>query len=440
MDNFTPQIDDNSEGTDRSKLIRKVLIGVLIFVVILGAIFIIFSYLNNKKTPGAGVTFPTTQDVINVIKNVSGSENQTPTETVLSEKANLIELYKGPVAGYTILESSRTVRVFDKSKGLIFDINLNTGDSKAVTEQPILNVYDVLFVGQNTIITRSLDSSGIIKSNLYKFTRSDNNEVLRLEDKPTILADGIVELAKSQNNLYAVIITKDDRGGNVDLYDNSNGKLTRLISLPISEWIPSVSNSGVVFISSKASKYASSGTYKITDGMLDTIVPAKTAQTTILSPDGGLSLSTSIDNNLFSSSISTADKDISSNLKEESSNPLISTLAEKCAWNELGTKIYCGIPNNFGVKTPDEWYLGNISYVDSIWEYNITTSKPSLLIESSVSNVSIDAVSLESNGNILFFKNKKNNHLWGFRLKDDTNINTESDMNVPNDSNNIQNQ
>lgn len=422
MDNNTPQTQNNYEVTDRSKLIRKVLIGILIFVVLFGIIYLTYNYFKNKDNNTSTSTFPIAEDVIGVIKNIGKGSDSKPEETVLSDKASLLELYKGPVAGYTILDSSRTARVFDSSKGLIFDINLNTGDTKAVTDQPILRVHDVLFVGQNTIITRSLDASNVIKSSIYKFSRDDTTEMLKLENKPTLLSNDITELSKSQNNNFVVFVVKDARGGNIDLYDSNTEKLTRLISLPISEWIPSVSNSGTVYISSKASKYAESGTYKIEKGSLGTVVKAKTAQTTILSPDGSIGLSLFIINNVFISSLSPADKAIDNSLVKESVNPLLSTIADKCAWNKIGTKLFCGIPNKFGPNTPDEWYLGTVSYVDSIWEYDVTTSKSTSLVDNSINNVSIDTVSLEPNGNILFFKNKKDDHLWGFRLNEDADI------------------
>lgn len=427
MDNFTQETGDNNPN--KSKLIRNILIAILALVVIFGVIYFFYSRNKTTSTENNGATFPTGGNIIDTIKNI-GNIDTKPENNVLSEKTKLIELYKGPVSGYTILENERVARVFDRSKGLIFDINLNTGDFKAITEQPILKVHDVTFVGQNSIITRSLGVDNNIKSNLYEFSENSQDGTLKLNSKPIFLSDNILELSKSYNNKYIAFVIKDTKGSNIDLYEVESKKIQRLINLPISEWIPSVDNDGIVYISSKASKHAQSGTYKINNGVLDIIAPAKTAQTSILSPQGTSLISVSIIKDEFISNLKSIKSSTENEGLELDENPYISTITDKCTWNNLETKVFCGVPTNFGLNIPDEWYLGNISYNDNIWQYDLKNKKNSLLIKDS----NIDTTELNITGNILFFKNKKDEHLWGYMLENNVDEipQNETDNNIEN--------
>lgn len=55
----------------------------------------------------------------------------------------------------------------------------------------------------------------------------------------------------------------------------------------------------------------------------------------------------------------------------------IRTLPEKCSWSTVSDKvIYCAVPDE--VKTaqyPDAWYMGEISFSDTIWKTNIETGE-----------------------------------------------------------------
>lgn len=429
MDDYTQQ---SNSGIDKKKLIIKIAIIILAAFVIISSLLIGYKYFKNKQTgqESGGSLFPSVSEVVNLI---TGKEEVATSSPIISDDQKLVELYKGPVGGYTILSDGSAIRLFDRAKGLIIDINLKTGEQKTVTDQPILKVHDVTFIGDTSIITRSLEDN-TIKSNLYSFTQNNDTGILITSEQPTTLSDNILELAKSLNNKYVALVIKDINGSNIDLLDTETRNLKRQISLPISEWLPSVTNSGEVFISAKASKYANSGTYKIVDGILNTIVPSKTAQTSILSPDGLRIVSIAIYDNLLSSEL-TSKKDTGQYTGSDSGVDL-HTIAEKCTWNSLNTMIFCGVPKTISKNIPDDWYLGQAHYNDTIYKYDVFSDQQELIVNPDLNKMKIDVVSPEVRENNLFFKDKLNEHLFAYRLSENVDIEKQYEINNETEINN----
>jgi hypothetical protein len=95
-------------------------------------------------------------------------------------------------------------------------------------------------------------------------------------------------------------------------------------------------------------------------------------------------------------------------------------LAEKCVWSSLNKYVaYCAVPSNVPIGNyPDDWYQGNVSFVDNI--YKIDLSLPSMqLLYSLPTDQNIDATSpsLDQKENYIFFTNKNDYSLWGLKIK-----------------------
>jgi hypothetical protein len=417
MDDITPQYVEPTTGNEqRKKNIRNILLLVIAILLVLGGIYVVYGMLNKGKTStSGGVAFPTGGNIIQTgVSEVgqpttsggTGAENQG----VATPK--LRELYKGPLAGYTLLSDDYTILGFDRLKGRLVEINTNTGISNIVNDQPILQVHDALFLGDSGLILRSLDNRDVIKSRLYTITKQSGADFPLMLSEPIELSDDILELAASPDQKKVVIVIKDPLGANIDVLDVASQKLTRQATLPIAEWMPTIQNDGTVYLSAKASRFAKSGTYRVSNGTLILSIRGNTGQTTLLSPMGDVAYSAALYGDQFTAQLSVPDP---SSLLD----PTIlsfATIAEKCAWAKTGDAIYCGAPDVVYPNTPDDWYKGITHSSDSLREFDLVAHKEIFLVNPVTYKATIDMVNLLPANNAIYFKNKTDEHLWSYQL------------------------
>src|SRR5262249_7678642 len=104
---------------------------------------------------------------------------------------------------------------------------------------------------------------------------------------------------------------------------------------------------------------------------------------------------------------------------------IIRTLADKCVWGNFYKEIvYCAVPSEqIQAVYPDDWYTGDLSTVDKIWQVSAATGEVKLLsaIVDTADRV-IDAfnLGLDDNDNFLLFMNKNDLSLWSLDLVADT--------------------
>ncbi len=413
MDNNTQTNTDN-----KTRIIKLSVIILAIIIIILGIIFFIRYKKSNSSNNGS--LFPNTGSIIDIITGNDGTKDDKSSLEQKSKK--YAELYSGPVAGYIKLSDKNYIRLFDRNKGLIIDVNIETGEQKTVSDQPILQVHDVTFISDFSMIARSFENN-TIKSNIYNFSQNQETGMLTQLGKPTVLADNILELSISKNGSYVVFVTKSQTGSVIETLDTKTEELTKVIDLPISEWIPTITDDGEVFISAKASKFANSGTYKVNNESLDVVIPAQKAQTSIISPNGKLALTIPMFDKDINPNIVKLSKEIESNIEEKTTD--LRTIADKCTWNSLSTIIICSLPKEFGNDTPDDWYLGKQSYDDNIWQYDTVLGKNTYIFNPAALKGVVDAISLNIEGDKLFFKDKKSEYLYSYTL--DENLDLEKD-------------
>jgi hypothetical protein len=97
-----------------------------------------------------------------------------------------------------------------------------------------------------------------------------------------------------------------------------------------------------------------------------------------------------------------------------------STLPEKCVWSKLKkTTAYCAVPSTIPIANyPDDWYKGNISFVDNIYKLDLTLPAFQLLY-SLPKDQNIDIINpfLDAKEDNLYFTNKNDYFLWGLTIK-----------------------
>jgi len=179
-------------------------------------------------------------------------------------------------------------------------------------------------------------------------------------------------------------------------------------------WIIDFANNKTLTLSTKGSYFAKGYVYSLSlDGKLNKIVGGKNGLVGKLSPNEKYLLYSVSDGGLFRLYIYNIDdkKDFDTGLK---------TLVDKCVWGESSEYIYCAVPQGpLKGNYPDDWYLGNKSFSDSIWKVNTTNNSAFKINDISISGKEeIDAINLQINSleNRLGFINKNNYTLWMLEL------------------------
>lgn len=401
---------NTTQPENRKKII--LIAGIVICVLLIIAVVFFIRRYSTKPTQ-EGINVPAGENVNGNIITLPGgtaTEEGTPTGET-TPKEQFIELYKGPVAGYTALSDGHTILLFDRAKGLLFTVNTNTGTVDYVNNQPILRVHDATFLGEEAVVLRSLDNFGKIKSRLYQIKSGTNNETRYQLSEPIDLPNNVLELGVSPDHKKILLVVKTSTGADIDLYDNENQNLSTVIALPISEWIPYITNYGDKFLVAKASTYAKSGAYKITGDKLTMVAQADTEQTTLPSPDGKLLLNETL-NKQGLAIMNPSDIEAI----PESSLPIkFYTIADKCVWDISQPIIFCGVPTN-NISTLDDWYLGKTNSRDMIVKQRRGEENPIILANGTPTPEGIDSVKLAVTASDLFMLNKTDEHLWKIKL------------------------
>jgi hypothetical protein len=100
---------------------------------------------------------------------------------------------------------------------------------------------------------------------------------------------------------------------------------------------------------------------------------------------------------------------------------IFKTLSDKCIWSNLRkNEIYCAVPTEIpNAMYPDDWYRGNVSFVDQIWHLDTNTGEVHLLANLlTLSSKLIDAtdLTLDPKEDNLYFINKRDLTLWALDL------------------------
>ncbi|MGE5540839.1 MAG: hypothetical protein ACM3TU_00945 [Bacillota bacterium] len=98
----------------------------------------------------------------------------------------------------------------------------------------------------------------------------------------------------------------------------------------------------------------------------------------------------------------------------------LSTLAEKCAWTNDDSALYCGVPSSLPKATlPDDWYQGATAFSDRIWRIDLAGRVATLVIDpKQAGGVDVDAVglALDRTNDVLIFTNKRDEALYALDI------------------------
>ncbi len=348
----------------------------------------------------------------------STASDETPNYTN-TQNSPLIKISGSPVAGAGSFErkapgvstSTTVVRYTERATGHTMDFDMVSGKTLISSNTTIPSIYKAWWSGSN-LIAQFLDQNRQTVKTYAGSLPINSTSTKALSG--SFLANNIYSLAISpKGNKIFYLQTGDGAEGIVANIDGSGR--SQILTFPFNEWQTQWPSDSAITLTTKAS----SGV----PGFMYFLSPSTGTLTKAMGNIEGLTTRTnpSLSHTLYSAStdggLTAGVYDIKKDLYFDLQN---ATLPEKCVWSTLNKNIaYCAVPTSIAIgKYPDDWYQGNVSFVDNI--YKMDVSLPSMnLIYSLPKDQNIDAINLnlDQKENELYFTNKNDFYLWGLDLK-----------------------
>jgi hypothetical protein len=390
-----------------------------------------FVPFGRTTTPSSTGTSTTPRTTGNNGQTVPGTQLKIPTLRLLSST---------PVSGYgasttgtvktPVASSTTVVRWMDRGRGNIYEALGNSPTITTVSNTVIPKMYET---GWNKNLTA-----------IVAFGISDKNNVggvwaeLRPRVMPKVssttpvitdsslsphelrgknLPENIVAYAVSpkKDRVFLLINEKGAGVGYIFKFDGSSP--VQIFSTPVTQVNAEWPTDATIALTTKGAADERGFLY---------FVDAKTGVwKKILGPLPGLSAKVSTDAKKVIVSVTGSSNNFLTSIydvtKRAGTDAVIRTLADKCVWgNFYKDLVYCAAPaDQIPGVYPDDWYKGNVSFTDKIWQVNATTGEVHLI--SSIVDTSdrvIDAfnLSLDDRDNFLIFMNKNDLSLWSLDL------------------------
>lgn len=368
------------------------------------------------------------------------STENNATSTPQAEKLPVLrKLSNSPVGGYGITTTfskngqpaTTTTRWVDRGRGNIYQA---TGDNSYIATlsntlvpkiyqswwNKDLSVFYAQFapVGNDnvtTVISNLVKNAPeIISTSTASSTTSVSNKTA-YQLKGTRISGNVIAVAVSPQKDKVLLVTEDGNRSTGYITRFDGGGQTQVFNLPLTQIVVEWPETNTITITTKASANYAGFFY---------FVNAKTgAMKKILGNLAGLSAKANRSaTKVIYSWVGNADLPINTAVLDiktgKTDNVTFKTLADKCVWSEkFADEVYCSVPNNLNSSLlyPDDWFVGNTSFVDNIWLLNTNTGNVSQIADLlNLSQNSIDAVNLEidENDSYLLFGNKKDLSLW----------------------------
>ncbi|PCI28838.1 hypothetical protein COB52_03135 [Candidatus Kaiserbacteria bacterium] len=310
-------------------------------------------------------------------------------------KAVLKQLYNLPIAGYYKREENSILFV-DRATGHVFEQDLETNVSKRINQATVPKVYNSIFVNDGEAVVRqSIHEDGDVLT-IFSLSKdgSSNTSIPFL-----------TSIEAGQGSDFA-FIEKTSTVSSLGIFDVDKETRTILFESELKNWSLQWRGNSILMTQNPSFFLLTSAMLvNSSTGSREVVISQKKGLITNLSPDAKQILFSVIENNrpvLYIRNIESGE--------ETSLN--VSGFADKCAWIE--SSVICALPNSLPEGSyPDIWYTGEVSFSDSFWKIDTKDLILSKIISpESELGISMDAINLLVNDNVLFFKNKTDQTLW----------------------------
>lgn len=401
---------------------------------------------NNQPENPFGSFFPT--ENINPENKVDEAELASQENHNLQNQIpKLRKISNVPVSGATIFERKATTtneifideeetkedqeitevvyRYIERATGHIFETTSHNLTNERISNTTIPKIYESFFLeNKDQFVLRYLDENENIETYIATIKKTDSEE----NSSNKTFLDGVF----LQKNIFD--ITPSPKGDNLFLLTNNPNQTSSSVTVgyitpsskpkdqklvfnsPISEWNAEWGSNDKIFLNTKASNFSNGFLYKldINSEEFDKVVGPHKGMSSRISPDNKKIIFSTTNGKDIKTKIEDLEKRTLKNVKAD-------TLAEKCIWNKTSTIIYCAVPQNYPEAIyPDYWYLGIVSFNDSIVKMDIENQTSEIIMSANSEtseNLDIIDLQLSPKEDFLLFTNKIDLNLWSLDLK-----------------------
>lgn len=417
-------------------MLKKIIILILALGLIAGGVLLFFykpANMVDMPTDSVDVQnfFPDGDSQTNTGNTSSGEDvdenaNQDRYSELSEPVALLKQIYKDPISGAGITQSNKKdfLRFIDKATGHIYEAPLDTFVANKISNTTIPKVAESVWTQNGTgVILRYVKSDNrTIESFYTKLATATTTGTQDGAPAPqtlegSFLPQNITSLTSSPQKTSIASVSGNSISGGVIFESNPDGsKIKEVARLPLKELLVYWPKQDTIAIATKPSFGVEGFLFFLNrnTGTINTVL-SKPGLTVLVHPNTSKFLYSEGRGGLTASYIYTI------STKKSEILP-VQTLPEKCVWSSIDSDIlYCAVPTNGLLgNLPDTWYQGVISFSDEIWEINLDTGTTRRLVNpKNISGQDIDAINLFTNSqeDYLFFTNKKDDSLWGLRLR-----------------------
>lgn len=319
----------------------------------------------------------------------------TSTPTTSTGLPRFFQVWPEPVAGAYAFGASTTdiVRVVDAGTGHLFDVSLENGEARRVTNTTIPGIMHVHWRGADSLIVQYINSGSVdtVRSFnatvVYPETTAASTDVVG-ELVGEFLPDNIDVLA-THNDQFAYMI--DGRL----VYNNQT-----IFESPLHGWQLDWIDDSTLLVTSNASSETDGIAYRVTTSGVVTRIIEPTRALTARADEGVLLMSSGID--IF----------VQTSNEESDVYFDVQALPEKCI-SDSAVRVVCGTSIQLPTiqNLPEVWYQGVLHFTDTLWEIDTVTGEA---VEIGIPQQAFDIVplSVAPNTNAVLFSDKTTGTAW----------------------------
>lgn len=339
--------------------------------------------------------------------SISNTSTNDAGEQELVTEPVLRQLYNLPISGY-IKKRADAVRFVDRATGHVFEKDLPDGTTTRVDQTTVPHVYDAVFTDDGDgVIRRYID----VEDNTVSVYSIVGNTSASSVPLPT----GVLDVVANPLSEQFAILQETSTGSSIYITDGREATEEPLFVSTLSDW-DILWREKSLLLTQKPSNAVPGSSYSVdvTSGIRELALQQYPGLIANLSPTGDKILYSTARRNsrpeLFVRTIAT-----------QEDTPLnVASFADKCAWDPTGALVYCGLPDTFpSAQYPDAWYRGEVRFSDSLWEIDVvSTTVRNILSPATQSGISLDIenITIDAQGEVLFFKNAADQTLWSVTL------------------------
>ena len=399
-----------------------IITGIILVLLVIGLAGYYFVFIQNQNTDTVSTTIQKTfnpfgqSDTTN--STTTDNTNNTTGSTAISSNQNdytkkLREIWNQPVSGAGILDEKlgSTVSFVDKATGFVYKTELFSANQIRLSNTTIPLAYNAVWDGQNnSFVAQYLKDDNTVSTNVLSLKSSTTTD-------QTIsgfsLGENIKSVSVYGENIFYLQTYSDISKGFISTIDGKTKK--QIWQSPLSELNSQIIDNAIV-LTTKPYQNTAGFSYLIntTTGGIKKIIGNIDGLVTLTSNDASTVLySSQNDFGVYTFLYNTKTN------KTTNISPV--TFPEKCVWSKKDINIvYCAVPeSNLNGDSLISWYIGNISFRDDIWKYDLKNNTAVIIDNlTDESGIQIDVIKpqLSVNEKYLVFINKIDGTLWSLDL------------------------